>query len=340
VERAVWRRAGEVPAEGTPLMHDLIPLGPAALPALGTLTDAEIDATMAYGAAEKALATRAAYLSDWRDFAAWCALRGAPAMPAHQGMVAAYLSWLADSGRKASTIGRRAAAIGYHHKMAGHEPPTSAEGVRAVLRGIRRTIGAATAQKTAITAAQVVEIMKTCPATLIGRRDAALISFGFLSAMRRSELIALTMDDITEVPDGLRIRIRRSKTDGEGRGQEIAIPRGARIRPVEAVQTWLAVANISTGHVFRPVSKGGYVGEGAMTPEAVALVVKKLCARIGDPAAYAGHSMRSGFVTAAVEANAPVLKIAEQTRHRSLDMLRVYSRRADLFRDHASAGFA
>jgi integrase len=208
-------------------------------------------------------------------------------------------------------------------------------------RGIRRTIGAATAQKTAITAAQVVGIMKTCPATLIGRRDAALISFGFLTAMRRSELIVLTVDDLTEVPDGLRIRIRRSKTDGEGRGQEIAIPRGARIRPVEAVQTWLAAADISAGHVFRPVSKGGYVGEGAMTSEAVALVVKKLCARIGlDPAAYAGHSMRSGFVTAAVEANAPVLKIAEQTRHRSLDMLRVYSRRADLFRDHASAGFA
>ena len=219
------------------------------------LTTAEIDATMAYGAAEKALATRAAYLSDWRDFAAWCVLRGATALPAHQGIVAAYLSWLADSGRKASTIGRRAAAIGYHHKIAGHEPPTSAEGVRAVLRGIRRTIGAATVQKTAITAGQVVEIMKTCPATLIGRRDAALISFGFLSAMRRSELIALTMDDLTEVPDGLRIRIRRSKTDQTGEGQEIAIPRGVRIRPVEAVQTWLAAANISSGPVFRPVSK-------------------------------------------------------------------------------------
>ena len=81
-------------------MHDLIVLDPAALPALGTLTDAEIDATRAYGAAEKALATRAAYLSDWRD--AWCALRGATALPAHQGIVAAYLSWLADSGRKAA----------------------------------------------------------------------------------------------------------------------------------------------------------------------------------------------------------------------------------------------
>ena len=100
-------------------MHDLIPLGPA-LP--GALSTAEIDATMAYAEAEKALATRAAYASDWRDFAAWCASRGATALPAHQGIVAAYLSGLADSGRKASTIGRRAAAIGYHHKMAGYRP--------------------------------------------------------------------------------------------------------------------------------------------------------------------------------------------------------------------------
>ena len=101
-------------------MHDLIPLGPAP----GNLTVAEIDATMAYAEAEKALATRAAYASDWRDFAAWCASRGATALPAHVGIVAAYLSSLADSGRKASTIGRRAAAIGYRHKIAGHEPPT------------------------------------------------------------------------------------------------------------------------------------------------------------------------------------------------------------------------
>ena len=113
-------------------MHDLIPLGPT-LP--GVLTTAEIDATMAYAEAEKASATRAAYASDWRDFAAWCAARDATALPAHVGIVAAYLSSLADSGRKASTIGRRAAAIGYRHKQAGYEPPTNQEGVRAVLRG-------------------------------------------------------------------------------------------------------------------------------------------------------------------------------------------------------------
>jgi hypothetical protein len=84
-------------------MNDLALIIPEQLP--GALTTAEIDATMAYAEAEKALATRAAYASDWRDFAAWCASRGATALPAHQGIVAAYLSNLADSGRKASTIG-------------------------------------------------------------------------------------------------------------------------------------------------------------------------------------------------------------------------------------------
>ena len=99
-------------------MHDLIPLGPA-LP--GALTMAEIDATMGYAEAETALATRQAYASDWRDFAAWCALRGATALPAHVGIVAAYLSSLADLGRKASTIARRAAAIAYRPRTA-HGP--------------------------------------------------------------------------------------------------------------------------------------------------------------------------------------------------------------------------
>ena len=165
-------------------MHDLIPLGPA-LP--GALTVAEIDATMAYAEAEKALATRAAYASDWKDFSIWCLARGATALPAHVGIVAAYLSWLADSGRKASTIGRRAAAIGYHHKLAGHEPPTNQEGVKAVLRGIRRTIGSARAGKAPATADLIGQMLALCPDTMIGKRDRALLAFGFAGAFRRSE---------------------------------------------------------------------------------------------------------------------------------------------------------
>jgi site-specific recombinase XerD len=103
-------------------MHDLMALDPA-VP--GALTRAEIDATLTYVEAEKASSTRQAYAADWRDFAIWCHARAATPLPAHPGIVAAYLSALADRGRKSSTIGRRAAAIGQRHKLAGHEPPTS-----------------------------------------------------------------------------------------------------------------------------------------------------------------------------------------------------------------------
>ena len=207
-------------------MHDLIPLD-AGLP--GVLTTAEIDLTIAYAEAEKAPATREAYASDWRDFAAWCALRGATALPAHVGIVAAYLSALAHSGRRASTIGRRAAAIGYKHKVAGYEPPTNAEGVKAVLRGIRRTIGSAKQGKAPATADLIGKMVALCPDNMIGKRDRALLAFGFAGAFRRSELCALDVSDLTETPVGLRVLIRRSKGDQEGQGQEVAIPRGYRL---------------------------------------------------------------------------------------------------------------
>jgi site-specific recombinase XerD len=142
----------------------------------------------------------ASYATDWRDFAAWCASRGATALPAHVGIVAAYLSSLADSGRKASTIGRRAAAIGYRHKMAGYEPPTTQEGVRAVLRGIRRTIGAAREGKAPATADVLKQMPALCPDTLAGKRDRALLVLGFAGAFRRSELVALQVADLTESP--------------------------------------------------------------------------------------------------------------------------------------------
>jgi len=130
-------------------MHNLIPL-PAVEP--GALTTAEIDATMAFAEAEKSAATRKAYALDWADFAAWCHARSASPLPAHPGLVAAYLSDLAQAGRKAATVGRRAAAIAHRHKLAGLEPPTNAEGVRAMLRGIRRTIGTAPDRKSPATA--------------------------------------------------------------------------------------------------------------------------------------------------------------------------------------------
>jgi integrase len=205
-----------------------------------------------------------------------------------------------------------------------------------VLRGIRRTIGAAKQGKAPATADLLSRMLELCPDTLTGKRDRALLALGFSSAFRRSELVALRVDDLIGVPDGLRVLIRHSKTDQEGQGQEIAIPRGYRLRPVEAVQTWLAAAEISSGPVFRAVALGGKVSAEALTGDSAARIVKKYARAVGlDAEVYSGHSLRAGYVTSAVEANAPLLKIAEQTRHCSLDMIRIYSRRVDLFRDHS-----
>ena len=131
-----------------------------------------------------------------------------------------------------------------------------------MLRGIRRTIGTARAGKAPATADVLMQMVALCPDNMIGRRDRALLALGFAGAFRRSELCALQVDDLVEVPDGLRMLIRRSRRPTrQGEGQEVAIPRGYQLRPVEAVQTWLAAAEISAGPVFRAVALGGKVSE-------------------------------------------------------------------------------
>src|SRR3954447_26350992 len=153
------------------------------------LTETEIGDAMRYAEAERAASTRGFYRSDWRAFAAWCAARGASPLPAHPGLLAAYLSHLAQLGRKASTIGRALAAIADKHRQAGLESPTKHEGVRAVMRGIRRSIGTASVKKVAATADLIRTMLDTIDATkLIGMRDRALLALGFAGAFRRSEL--------------------------------------------------------------------------------------------------------------------------------------------------------
>jgi len=309
-------------------------------PALPAVVQAEMDAARAFALAEKSPATRRAYKSDFRHFTGWCADRSASPMPAAPDLVSAYLAALATGGTKASTIGRRAAAIRYAHRLAGHEPPTGQESVKAVMRGIRREIGTARTQKAPATADRIADMVRGIPDTLIGKRDRALLLLGFAGAFRRSELVALTVADLAEAEGGLRVRIARSKTDQEGQGQEIAIPHGSRLRPVEAVRAWLAAAAITEGPVFRAVAKGGRVAAVGLSDRSVAAIVKHHAERTGlDPADYAGHSLRSGFLTTGAENGASVFKLMEVSRHKSVDTLRSYVRRADLFRDHAGASF-
>jgi integrase len=305
-----------------------------------TLAPAELAAALRFAAAAKADNTRRAYAADWADFCRWAASRGAEALPCPPGLVCGYLAALAESGLRAATITRRAAAMAHRHRAAGLDPPTANPAVREVLRGIRQSLGTAPQSKTPATADLIARMLAACPATMIGLRDRALIALGFAGAFRRSELLALAVVDLTDLPDGLRVLIRRSKTDPEAQGQEIAIPCGTQLRPVETLQAWLAAAAITDGPLFRPVSKGGTVGPAPLGADGFVRALKRRAADAGlDPAGVAGHSLRAGFLTSAADSGADALKMAEVSRHKSLDTLRRYVRRANLFKAHAGAGF-
>jgi site-specific recombinase XerD len=286
-----------------------------------------------YARAEKAEATRRAYRSDFEIFRSWCSERGAGALPAAPEAVAAFLAHEAERRARPSTIGRRVAAIRYAHKLAGLPLPTDDERVRATMRGIRRSLGTARAKKTPATVERIVAMAPIAFERAADIRDRALLLFGFASAMRRSELAALNFEDIEETADGLRVTIRRSKTDQEGHGDVIAVPRGTIACPVAALKAWLQIANITEGPVFRPIAKGERIGDARLTDRSIANIVKAHAARVGlDPAAFAGHSLRSGFLTSAAARGASIFKMADQSRHKSMDTLRGYVRDAKIFK--------
>jgi site-specific recombinase XerD len=294
----------------------------------------------AYLAAEKSSNTRRAYRADFADFSAWCGRVGEEALPAGPLVVARYLAQLADQGLKASTLSRRCAAIRYAHKAAGHEPPTNAEGVKAVMRGIRRTKGTKPNRKAPAIAARVVAMIDGLPNNLVGLRDRALLLTGFAGALRRSELAAIDLKDLERHAKGFILTLPRSKTDQEGKGQTVIIPNGARLKPVKAIDAWVAAAQIVDGPLFREVDRHGNVGKKALSDRSVARIVKRCAAAAGlNPEVFSGHSLRAGFVTQALLDDVDPLKIMKQTRHEKVDTLAGYDRREQDFDDHAGGGF-
>jgi site-specific recombinase XerD len=288
--------------------------------------------------AEKAPSTRRAYGTDFRLFKAYCDAKGVSALPASPETVAAYLAAEAQTA-KPSTIGRRVAAIRYAHKLAGVQTPTDAEGVKATMRGIRRTFGGARNKKAPAVAAKMLGMVATAPDKLAGLRDRALLLVGFAGAFRRSELVALDVADIEETETGLLVAIRGSKTDQEREGATIAIARGDVACPVKALRAWLDAASIEAGPLFRPINKAGTVAATRLTCRSVANFVKAYAGRAGfDASTFSGHSLRSGFLTSAAGKGASIFKMMDVSRHKSVDTLRGYVRDAELFKDHAGAG--
>jgi integrase len=237
---------------------------PATVPADPAALDrADIAAARRYAEASRAETTRRAYASDWRRFSAWCLARGLATLPADPRAVAVFLSCEASPGRAPSTIGRRLASIGYFHRRAGLQPPQAREGAAAiveVMAGIRRRHGIAPIRKHAADADVLRDILHAIHGDdPRDARDRALLAFGMAGAFRRSELVALRLEDVRCVPEGLRVTIRRGKTDQEGAGTVIAIPEGRHIRPKALLETWLARAGISDGFLFRRLAARGIV---------------------------------------------------------------------------------
>jgi integrase len=292
-------------------------------------------------AAAKASSTRRAYQSDWDDFQAWCARHARSALPAQPSTVALYLADLASTHRPA-TLSRRLSSIGLAHRIAALPSPASAQFpvVGETLKGIRRALGVAQSGKIPLLTADLKRLLAILPESLCGIRDRALLLLGFAGGFRRSELAAMRHEDLKEAEEGLVIRLRFSKTDPEGRGREVAIPRGssAETCPVRAVRSWLEAAGVSEGPVWRAIDRHGRLNAAGLHPDSIGLIVKRAVRAAGlDPRLYAGHSLRAGLATQAYLNGASELAIMRQTGHRSLATVRRYIRNIGLFQDNAAS---
>jgi site-specific recombinase XerD len=299
------------------------------------------DHTRAYVAATRAKSTRRAYAADWRDFSAWCAAHHVQELPAAAETVALYITQLA-SQRRVATVQRRLAAISQAHKDAGHTTPTEDWLVRKTMSGIRRTHGVAPRRKSPTRTNLLCELVRDLPSTPEGDRDRALLLVGFAGAFRRSELVALDRSDITFDPEGARITLRMSKTDQERAGAIVGLPFGEHSGtcPVRALRAWLAHLDDDHPPVFRRISRWGTPTRSRLTAQSVALVVKRRAAVVGqDPRVFAGHSLRAGLATSAAAGGATERDIMQQTRHRSLEMVRRYIREGELFHKGNAARF-
>jgi len=285
-------------------------------------------------AAKCAANTRTCYASDWRSFAAWCARAGRVALPASMDTVALFLTHELARGLRVASVARKLTAVATRHRMADLAAPLGPE-VRAVLTGARRERMERPRPKAALTIDQLREIERQLDGGGVrAARDRAILLFGFASAMRRSELVGLDLRDVEFVREGVRVVLRRSKTDQDGRGREMGIPCAAVDRalcPVEALERWVRARWRGAGPLFARVTAGGRVTGERLSGHAVGAVVKAAVTRIGlDARRFGAHSLRAGFVTAAGTSGAGTLEIMKRTGHRSVEMVERYFR-PDLF---------
>ena len=276
----------------------------------------------------KANNTLRAYKADFKDFALFCQQNGLNPMPSEPKIITLYLTHLSKSS-KYSTLKRRLASISVIHRLNGHYLDTKHPVITENLLGIKRVKGTYQKAKKPILINDLKKIVNAIneDKNQINRsKNKALLLIGFAGGFRRSELVAIFLDDIEFVPEGVKIFVRRSKTDQSGEGMTKGIPYFSNpdYCPVISLKNWIQEGKINSGKIFD------------MSDKNVALTIKKYVAITGlDQSKYSGHSLRSGFATSTAELGAEERSIMAMTGHKTTQMVRRYIKEANLFKNNA-----
>ena len=290
----------------------------------------------------KAANTVRAYKSDFNDFGLFCAKNGFKSLPSEPKIISLYLTHLSTKDVKMSTLKRRLVSIGIIHKLKGHYLDTKHPAIIENIMGIKRRKGSKQSGKKPLLINSLKEIIKVIDQgqseEIKKYRDRSIILIGFAGGFRRNEIVSLDFDDLDFVSEGLKINLKRSKTDQFGEGSMKGLPyfENPQYCPVISLQKWIKISKIKSGALFRRFSKGSSLLEKRLSDQSVALLIKKYLELAGiDSKNYSGHSLRSGFATSAAEAGAEERSIMSMTGHKSTEMVRRYIKVANLFKNNA-----
>ena len=290
----------------------------------------------------KAKNTIRAYKSDFEDFSLFCAKNGLKSLPSEPTIISLYLTQLSTKNFKMSTLKRRLVSIGVIHKLKGHYLDTKHPSIIENIMGIKRRKGSIQTAKKPIlinSLKKIVNVIDQQKKEEIKKlRDRSIILIGFSGGFRRNEIVSLDYEDLDFVPEGLKITLRRSKTDQFGEGSLKALPYfdNPQYCPVASLQKWVEISKIISGPLFRRFTKGSKLSKNRLTDQTVALLIKEYLKIAGiDSKNYSGHSLRSGFATSAAESGAEERSIMNMTGHKSTEMVRRYIKEANLFKNNA-----
>ena len=299
------------------------------------------EATLNNLKSSKANNTLRAYKSDFKDFGSFCAKHGLTSLPSEPKIVSIYLTHLSKSF-KISTLRRRLVSISMVHKLKGHYLDTKHPIIVENLMGIRRVKGSIQKGKKPLLINNLKLIINVINEQNIDEikklRDKSIILIGFGGGFRRTELVSLDYEDLEFVTEGLKIVIKKSKTDQYGEGTIKGLPYFANTEycPVTSLKKWLEISKIKTGPIFRRFIKGSSLTNKRITDQTVVLLIKNYLNLAGiDNSNFSGHSLRSGFATVAAESGADERSIMAMTGHKSTQMVRRYIREANIFKNNA-----